>query len=305
MRYRVVISLVVAAAACICLALFAQNRSDSAAGQEEQAIRAATDSYTAAFNKSDLNAVLAMWASDAEYINESGKSTKGREALTAKFQKSFQENKNITLLIKTSAIRILKNDVAMHDGIAELTVSGHTTSSAFTAVWIKKDGRWLLSLVRDASGRLPEVGDGPDAHLQELGWLVGEWIHEDKDMKTTVTGQWIKGQKFLALEYSVHKMGEEVLSLTQIVGWDPAEQRLHSWFFDSRGGFGHGIWNRQNGDWVVDAAGITADGRGGRGTNEWKQIDNDTFLFQALDRDVGGQPLPDVKIIYKRAKPGK
>src|SRR5262245_4848622 len=45
---------------------------------DEQAIRKAGAAHVEAMNKGDLNAVMAFWAPDADYIDESGKPTKGK-----------------------------------------------------------------------------------------------------------------------------------------------------------------------------------------------------------------------------------
>ena len=75
--------------------------------------------------------------------------------------------------------------------------------------------------------------------------------------------------------------------------------------FDSRGGFGEGSWSRRSPTWTVAVAGVTADGRHGTGTNQWTHVDDNTFIFQSLDRDIDGHPLPDVKITYTRSKTSK
>src|ERR1700677_168902 len=87
-----------------------------AKGDDEQAIRKATDVYTGAFNKADVDGLLSVWAADAEYVDEAGKTTKGKADLTAMFKQVFQDNKGIKLKIKTGTIRLLKDDVAMQDG---------------------------------------------------------------------------------------------------------------------------------------------------------------------------------------------
>ena len=121
---------------------------------------------------------------------------------------------------------------------------GETDRSTFTAIWKRKDGAWRLQLVRDlAGGESGAAAEGPHRSLEALGWLVGEWSHENKDTKTTVTAAWMRGRKFLQVTYAVHVKGEEALTLTQIIGWDPTAQAIHSWVFDSRGGFGEGAWS--------------------------------------------------------------
>jgi hypothetical protein len=189
----------------------------------------------------------------------------------------------------------------MQDGSAVQThVGGEIEADAFSAVWVKKDGGWRLQLVRELPGPLGAPSDGGADRLQSLAWLVGEWAHDEKDTKTTVAARWAKGQQFLMLEYSVRIKNDDILSLTQILGWDPIGGKPHSWVFDSRGGFGEGVWTRDGSTWTVEVAGVTAGGLRGWGTHKWAFVDNDAFAFQAIDRNLDGQPLPDIKINYKR-----
>jgi uncharacterized protein (TIGR02246 family) len=306
MNYRHILGIFVIAAGAICALAVVTDRQVAAAADEEQAIRKAADAYAAAFNQGNLEGVLSTWMADAEYVDPAGQSTKGRDALTAMFKKSFQENNGIKIQIKTTAIRLVKDDVAMQDGNVLLTrPNGETVGYAFSTVWVKKEGKWMLHLVRDLPGQ-PTASDAPThAGLKDLGWLAGEWKHVDKDTTTTINGRWLKGQKFLVLDYSVQNKKEELLSLMQVIGWDPREQKLRSWVFDAHGGFGEGVWSRHGSAWTVESAGVTADGRHGSGTNKWTLLDDDSFTYQTFHREIGGQPLPDVKVTYQRTQKAK
>src|SRR5262245_2624529 len=48
---------------------------------EEAAIRKQDEAFSAAFNKGDLDALMALWAADAEFIREDGKVVRGRAAI--------------------------------------------------------------------------------------------------------------------------------------------------------------------------------------------------------------------------------
>src|SRR5262245_2381549 len=56
---------------------------------EEKAIREAAEALSAAFNKGDLEKVLAFWASEGEYISESGKTYQGKAQLRALMKKAI------------------------------------------------------------------------------------------------------------------------------------------------------------------------------------------------------------------------
>jgi uncharacterized protein (TIGR02246 family) len=306
MRYRMLIGGASVVTAAIVVSGLVQERAATAAVKDdEQAIQKAIDDYSSAFNKGDVAGVLAIWAPDAEYIDETGKSTKGHDALAVLFKLAVTANKGAKVQIKTSSMRFF-NDVGWQDGSAVLTqANGESENSPFTAIWTKKDGKWRLSLVREQPGETDPDKDEPNPHLKELKWLIGDWVHEDKDSKITFTAKWMKGEKFLVTNVTVFHKGEETMSLIQLVGWDPLGDQLHSWLFDTRGGFGEGNWARKGNTWTSESSGVTADGRRGSGIHNWKLVDENTFTFEGIDRDVGGQLLPDVSVTYQRVKKAK
>jgi uncharacterized protein (TIGR02246 family) len=305
MRYRMLIGAGGALAAIIVVSGFVHEHSATAAVEpsaDEKAIQTAIDDYCTAFNKGDGAGVLAIWAHDAEYIDDTGKSTKGHVALAALFKAALAASKGAKEQIKTSSMRFF-NDVAWQDGVSVLTqANGESESQPFTAIWTKKDGKWLLSLVREQPGEAADDKDAPNPHLKELSWLIGDWVHDDKDMKITFTAKWMKGEKFLLIDMVVFRKGEESMSMIQVIGWDAKQEQVRSWLFDTRGGFGEGSWTRKGNAWTVDAAGITADGRVGAGIHIWKSIDGNTFSWEGTERVVGGQALPDHTTTYQRVK---
>lgn len=306
MHHRILIFSLAILAGLAFVCAHAQNQTVVGKDSDDRAIRRATDIYVSAFNKGDVDGILSVWTGDAEYVDAAGTSTKGKLALAAMYKKVLQDHKGIKVKIKTTAIRILKNDVAMQDGTSMLTfANGETDSNSFTTLWMKKDGKWLVQLVHDLAAPAEANEKTTSAGVKALAWLIGDWTYEEKDTKTTVTGRWMKGQKFLALDFSVRTKGEEVLALTQVIGWDPTGESLHSWVFDSRGGFGEGAWNREGNTWTVQTSGVTSDGRQGSGKMLWTFVDEDNFIHEAVDRNIDGQPLPDRKTKYQRVKDAK
>jgi uncharacterized protein (TIGR02246 family) len=304
MKHYALIGVAAMVAAAFVYGLLHDRSAAASPSADEAAIATSTDAYAKAFGKGDVERVLAVWAAEAEYIDEAGASTKGHAALAAMFKKALADSKGMKVQIKSNAIRIF-NDVAWQDGTATLTqANGEVDSNPFTAVWTKKDGKWLLSLVREQPGQAADK-EGAHPRLKELAWLAGDWLHEDKDVKTTLSAKFMKGDKFLALEWTVFHKGVETMALTQMIGWDPIGQQIHSWLFDARGGFGQGAWARKGSAWRVEASGTTGDGREGAGVNVWTPIGANTFQFQGIDREVGGHSLPDVTIVFQRVNKAK
>src|SRR5215471_13076198 len=71
---------------------------------DEQGILKAMQAYEAAFNKGDLDAVMAFWASDAEFISDDSKATRGREAIAAQTKRSFTEHRGLTIKLNNKKI---------------------------------------------------------------------------------------------------------------------------------------------------------------------------------------------------------
>jgi uncharacterized protein (TIGR02246 family) len=297
---RRIIGIAVVALAGLALALGQAPPAD-----EESAVRAAVDSYTAAFNSGNLDGLLTHVAADADYIDESGKQYKGKADLAAVLKQSLADLKGHKLKSAIMSIHILRPDIAVVDGKADITApDGTTDSGRFTSAWTKTGGQWLLSCVRDLpdSAAAAETVPGP---LQELEWLVGDWASENPTFAVKLSGRWALNKTFLLLEYTVKGKDGEDLSVTQYFGWDPVEGVIHSWFFDSQGGYGGGDWEREGNTWTAAWSGVLSDGQIAASTNTMKFIDESSFLFRSMDRDIDGLPLADVEAKFVRKTPGK
>src|SRR5262249_46684754 len=105
---------------------------------QEKEVRAAIDSYTAAFNKGDLDGVLAHLAADADFVDESGKEFQGKASVTGLFKQTLADLKGQKLKVIPTSIHFPRPDVALVDGKADLTApDGTVDSGRFTAVWMK------------------------------------------------------------------------------------------------------------------------------------------------------------------------
>jgi uncharacterized protein (TIGR02246 family) len=267
----------------------------------DQTIRRALADYAQAISKGDLPAVAALWAADAEYTDESGNITKGRDAVAALFRKFMADHKGARMALKATSVRLPKSDVALVDGTSTITLpDGHIDEGRFTSVWIKADGKWQVQSARDLPGNTGAAA--PGAALKELQWMVGDWGAEKGGVSVTV--RWTLNRAFLLQEYKA-KDGDGEMLVTQLVGYDPLTERIKSWTFDSKGGYGEGLWSRDGNWWMVETAGVLPDGQTGTARNVIRFVDDRTVLFQNRDREVGGQPIPDaeVKLVRKAAAP--
>ncbi len=91
---------------------------------DEKAIRATADDFVKAFNAADAKAVGALWATDAEYTDESGQSYHGRAAIEKEYADLFKEHRGATMTVNIESIRFLGPDIAMEKGIAKVKLPG-------------------------------------------------------------------------------------------------------------------------------------------------------------------------------------
>ncbi len=138
---------------------------------DTKAISALVETFTKAFNAGDAAAVAATYAENALVVDERGERTEGRAAIKDRLAESFADSPGSTIAIEVSALRFLGPDTAIEVG--RTTINSPTAGEApevtrFTAVYVKHDGQWLQSAVRDEYAH----DLSPHDRLKELrsGW---------------------------------------------------------------------------------------------------------------------------------------
>ena len=227
--------------------------------EDEAAIRKAVESYVAAFNQGDAKALAAMWSPEAVYTNPlSGEQVVGREAIEKQFGSIFAAAKGTKLEAKTNAIQFVSPNVAVEQGTAKvIRPDQEPEESEYTAVYVKRDGQWLLDRVTEED--VPVVLSHYE-QLKELEWMIGTWVDQDEQNRIETTCQWTKNQNFMTRSFTVSVRDRIEMAGMQIVGWDPAAKQIRSWVFDSDGGFGEGVWSKKDKRWYVQATGTLPDG---------------------------------------------
>ena len=141
--------------------------------------------------------------------------------------------------------------------------------------------------------------------LDDLAWMIGHWVDRGEDVTITTNCSWTKNRKFLTRSFRVAINNEVTLEGTQVVGWDPIEHRIRSWTFDSEGGFGEGRWIQDGNRWLVKTSFVLASGDRASALNVLTYVDPDTFRWQSIDREIGGelQPnIPEVTVVRLEAE---
>ena len=214
----------------------------------------------------------------------------------------FAENKGVKIEVLNPSVRFVSPDVAIEEGTVRVAgPSGPPSESTYLAVHVKKGGHWKLDTVRETD--VPE-STAASPSLEDLAWLVGDWVDESPDATAAATVAWTKNKSFLTYAFKASGAGMDDLEGTQVIGWDSVANTIRSWMFDSDGGFGEGTWSKKDNQWIVKFNQVLPDGRKASATNIYTLVDGNTFLWKSIGRKLDGEFLPNVegvKMVRKTA----
>jgi uncharacterized protein (TIGR02246 family) len=260
--------------------------------------------FIAAFEKGDARAVAAFWTKNADYVDLTGRLYKGQAAIEKMYQRLFAEKKGMKLKIIVLSERMVGTDVAIENGITEITPAdgGPSSAARFTAVLVKKDGEWFFESVRDS---LPQPPSNVE-HFEELEWLLGEWSGESqKGESARASYHWAENRNFIVSSFATTLDGLPVVGGTQWITWDAVDKKIRSYSFYSGGGVGEAVWSRKGDTWAIQVTARTSAGKKLTATNVLTKVDNDHATWQVTRLTVDGEAMPDAKPIkLKRVKPG-
>jgi len=281
-------------------ASFAQTAADNS--PEKTAVAANDRAYEAAYAKADVKALSGFFADDADYTTDDGRTFSGREAIEGAIRAGLAANRGSKLAIALDSVRALGPETVVEKGSTTVTAkSGETESAQYTAIHIKKDGKWKISQLIESP--MPTVT--PADRLAELDWLLGEWEEADKGTDLSIHSQYVRsrGGNFITRNVTVKRAGEVTLEGWQIIGWDPIEERLRAWIFDSDGGFGDGYFTRDGERWLLRETGVTADGTRTSADSTFTKLSADKVTWESNNRTLDGDPQPSIgRIEINRVK---
>jgi uncharacterized protein (TIGR02246 family) len=258
---------------------------------EKTAVMAIDRAFEAAYAKGDAKAVAGFFTEDAHYTSDDGRAFEGRSGIEGNVRAAFAKNTGAKLAIVSDSVRLLAPDVLLERGSTTVTSKdGEANGALYTAVYVKKDGKWKISQLVETP---PPVLTAHD-QLSELGWLVGDWEDADKSDNLTVRSQysWARGGNFLSRNVTVKRGAETTLEGWQIIGWDPLEGCIRSWTFDDEGGFSEGRWAREGDRWLQRETGVTPDGNRTAADITFSKLSNDRFTWESNNRTLDGLPQP-------------
>ncbi|HEV2971675.1 MAG TPA: SgcJ/EcaC family oxidoreductase [Pirellulales bacterium] len=276
---------------------------DAAASDKEEldAIRAAAKAYVKALEQGNPDSLTSAWTSDGDYVDAAGRSFKARDLIATEFHKGTGGHRR-DLQATIDRVRLITPEVAVEDGhIQRAAAPGEPPlRSRYTAVWVKRDSRWLLDSLREAALSQPTV----NPRLAELKWLLGDFAGSSLDgMQMIVSGSMSSDGNFLLREFFVTLPDGARRRASQRIGWDPLAGGFKSWTFHSDGGYGEGVWKRQGDVWLVNNNGVSPEGKRSSKTTIYSKINDESMIVASVGAMVEDQAEPDVKLKLVRQSP--
>jgi uncharacterized protein (TIGR02246 family) len=254
-----------------------------------------------AFNAADAAALGAMFSEAGELIDEAGTVHVGRSAITDLFARFFKEFPKSSLEMFVESTRLVGDAVVVEEGQRRITTAdGRAAQVRYVAVRTKQGDRWPIASYREFSD---DPAPTPREALQGVSWIVGDWVDESPEGRTTISFRWSDDGNFLIGEYTMSAGGAGGSKSTQRIGWDSVTGQLRSWTFDDDGGFTEGRWDSTDKGWVVRSAATMPDGSTGSATLAITVKDADRFSVRVTDRIIGGKSQPDFEMTIARRSP--
>lgn len=261
---------------------------------EKESINKRIQEFTEALDQNNESKLASFWTKDGQFvIPATGEMIEGNEAIAKYLVKKIQELAGKKIAFNGEKIEFPDSDSAVVEGVLNIYENGELTDrKARKLELVKEDGKWYLDSAREYDIELPPA---LYERLKGLEWMVGSWKDQDEDVTITFKTKWDKYKNFLMQNFNVGIFGLETLEGMQIIGWDPTSEKIHSWIFDSDGGVGSGVWTQQDKSWQVAVSYTLSDGRKASSVNIYTPIDQKSYTFASIGRDVDGEVLPNIE----------
>jgi len=266
----------------------------------EKAIRATVEQFAKAYNAHDAKAIADLFLPNAQIVDEDDNTVQGKEEIQKLFAGVFAEQPETGIEIHIESIRFIGTNLAVETGTSTtVPPAGQTPEMGrYSVLHIKSEGKWSMGLVRD----MPLEPTHRD-HLESLTWLVGDWIDESRDGVVRTSCRWADNNSFLMQEITVHRADEEIIKISQRIGWDPLRKQFKAWVFDSEGGYGESNWTPTETGWLIKATSVNSDGTTASATNHIEPTGLDRYVFRSVDRVSGNELLSSVQVTVVRKPP--
>lgn len=231
----------------VCWPAASLRADDAPPSEADSAVRAAAVAYEGAFNTADAAALAALWAEDAVYVDENGERTIGRTALQERFKSQFEQNAGALLSLAVESVQSITDDVRVERGTASVEFAdGGASEGPYTAVHVRRDGRWLLASVHEFISPPSPAAEA----MAPIAPLIGQWTFEGDKGRVETVARWTLDNNFVNRRFTVF-IGDEVrLRGVELIGWDAAASEIRAWTFLSDGTYSTTGWTDTPEGWV-------------------------------------------------------
>ncbi|MCY3016906.1 MAG: SgcJ/EcaC family oxidoreductase [Planctomycetota bacterium] len=267
-----------------------------------EAVQKAELATIEAFNKGDAAALAALFAEKGELVDENGNVFAGREQITGLFKAFFERFPKAQLQMEVTGVRTVGDSLAIEEGVRLITVPDSDVAAQvrYAAVRDKVGDSWPIASYSEFAD---DPAPTPAEMLSAVSFLVGDWIDESPEGKTTISYRWEDDGNFLLGDYTLAVAGMPESRSHQRIGWDPLEGVIRSWTFDSDGGYSTGEWVATEAGWVIKSDATMPDGTTGSATVTVTPTDADHFIVRSSDRIIGGVDEPEFELTVARRPP--
>ena len=267
-----------------------------------EAVKKAEIATIEAFNKGDAAALAALVAEKGELVDENGNVFAGREQITGLFKAFFERFPKAELQMEVTGVRTVGDSLAIEEGVRLITVPDSDVAAQvrYAAVRDKVGDSWPIASYSEFAD---DPQPTPAEMLSAVSFLVGDWIDESPEGKTTINYRWEDDGNFLLGDYTLAVAGMPESRSHQRIGWDPLEGVIRSWTFDSDGGYSTGEWVATEAGWVIKSDATMPDGTTGSATVTVTPTDADHFIVRSSDRIIGGVDEPEFELTVARRPP--
>ncbi len=273
--------------------------------QQIEGLQKAAEDFVNAYNQQDAKAIAALFTEEGEILSLSGDQlTSGRAEIQALYEEQFATSE-FQIAIEADSVRLVAPNLAIEDGIYHLTPTTEENapprSFRYTAVLTSTEaGAWKIA----SSRTLKDVTEGA-GHLAALAAVLkGEWTYLDPaGVRLDLAFGWDPTGNYLTGEMLTSTADGEPQAGSIRIAWDASKQHIRSWMFDAKGGFTHGVWIASETGWLVRSEGTTGDGEALSASQQLATEGSDTLVWNASQRIVDGQSLPDQTLRLVRPAP--
>jgi uncharacterized protein (TIGR02246 family) len=268
----------------------------------EVEIRSVVADFVKAFDAGDAAKLTAHFVESGEIIDEEGNQYQGTDEVKQLFSAFFLKFPGAKIMIDVESVRLVAPNVAIEEGTRVITgkEAQDQAQVRYSTVRTKHDGRWVIASLREFSA---DPAPAATDYLAGLEWMIGDWVNEGSDAVVKLKYSWSEDKNFIIADLDIQKAGQAAMKCQQRIGWDPAQQKIRSWLFDSDGGFSEGIWTAGDDLWVVKSTATLPNGQTGSATITYSHSEPNRFEIKGTQRVVGDALEPDFEVKVVRKPP--